>query len=200
MDFLLAALGDRLGDLRLGGPLLNLDLDIVVVDTTSTYCEVDVADDRPTCSPNPRSTTAPASRPSTGRAGSASTPSAATTAPRWSSRLAVTRDGIPVRCWTFPGSESDQWILRTVRDDPGSWNLHRLVWVADAGFAPPPTAPTSPAVAGTTYTPRSCATPPPRPPRRWPAPAATTTSPTTFGSRTCGSHRVAGARAGAGRS
>jgi hypothetical protein len=50
MDFLLAALGDRLGDLRLGVHLLNLDLDIVVVDTTSTYWEVDVADDRPTCS------------------------------------------------------------------------------------------------------------------------------------------------------
>ena len=54
--------------------LLNLDLDIVVVDTTSTYWEVDVADDRPTCSPNPRSTTAP---------GSASPPTTATTGPRW---------------------------------------------------------------------------------------------------------------------
>ena len=39
-----------------------------------------------------------------------------------------------MRCWTFPGSESDQWIIRTVRDDLGSWNLHRR-WVADAGFA-----------------------------------------------------------------
>ncbi len=38
-------------------------------------------------------------------------------------------------CWTFPGSESDRRIIRTVRDDLGSWNLHRLVWVADAGFA-----------------------------------------------------------------
>ena len=49
--------------------------------------------------------------------------------------MAVTRDGIPVRCWTFPGSESDQRIIRTVKDDLGAWNLHRLVWVADAGFA-----------------------------------------------------------------
>ena len=49
--------------------------------------------------------------------------------------MAVTRDGIPVRCWTFPGSESDQRIIRTVRDDLGAWNLHRLVWVADRGFA-----------------------------------------------------------------
>ena len=26
-------------------------------------------------------------------------------------------------------------IIRTVKDDLGAWNLHRLVWVADAGFA-----------------------------------------------------------------
>ena len=49
--------------------------------------------------------------------------------------MAVTRDGIPVRCWTFPGSESDQRIIRTVKDDLGAWNLRRMVWVVDAGFA-----------------------------------------------------------------
>ena len=49
--------------------------------------------------------------------------------------MAVTRDGIPVRCWTFPGSESDQRIIRTVKDDLGAWNLRRMVWVADRGFA-----------------------------------------------------------------
>ena len=40
-----------------------------------------------------------------------------------------------MRCWTFPGSESDQRIIRTVKDDLGAWQLRRLVWVADAGFA-----------------------------------------------------------------
>ena len=49
--------------------------------------------------------------------------------------MAVTRDGIPVRCWTFPGNEQDQKIIRTVKDNLGSWNLRRLVWVADRGFA-----------------------------------------------------------------
>jgi hypothetical protein len=43
--------------------------------------------------------------------------------------VTVTRDGIPVRCWIFPGSDSDQRIIRTVRNDLGSGNLHRLVWV-----------------------------------------------------------------------
>jgi hypothetical protein len=46
--------------------------------------------------------------------------------------MAVTRDGIPVRCWTFPGSTGDQKIIRRVK---GGWNLRRLVWVADRGFA-----------------------------------------------------------------
>src|SRR5512142_1535015 len=50
--------------------------------------------------------------------------------------MAVTRDGIPVRCWTFPGNEQDQKIIRTVKDDLGAWNPRRLVWVADRGFAP----------------------------------------------------------------
>jgi transposase len=49
--------------------------------------------------------------------------------------MAVTRNGIPVRCWTFPGSESDQRIIGTIKDDRGAWNLHRLMWCADAGFA-----------------------------------------------------------------
>lgn len=49
--------------------------------------------------------------------------------------MAVTRDGIPVRCWTFPGNTGDQKIIRTVKDDLAGWNLRRMVWVADRGFA-----------------------------------------------------------------
>jgi Transposase len=48
--------------------------------------------------------------------------------------MAVTRDGIPVRCWTFPGNESDQVLIRKVVDDLRSWKLHRVVWVLDRGF------------------------------------------------------------------
>ena len=49
--------------------------------------------------------------------------------------MAVTRDGVPVRCWTFPGDTADTAIIRTVKDDLAGWNLHRMVWVADRGFA-----------------------------------------------------------------
>ena len=49
--------------------------------------------------------------------------------------MAVTRDGVPVRCWTFPGNTADTSIIRAVKDDLAGWNLHRMVWVADRGFA-----------------------------------------------------------------
>ncbi len=49
--------------------------------------------------------------------------------------MAVTHDGIPVRGWTFPGSTGDQKIIRRVKDDLGGWNLRRVAWVADRGFA-----------------------------------------------------------------
>jgi len=49
--------------------------------------------------------------------------------------MAVTRDGVPVRCWTFPGNTTDTAIIRTVTGDLDGWNLHRMVWVADRGFA-----------------------------------------------------------------
>jgi IS4 transposase len=49
--------------------------------------------------------------------------------------MAVTREGIPVRCWTFPGNASDQLIMRRVHDDLAGWKLNRVLWVADRGFS-----------------------------------------------------------------
>jgi hypothetical protein len=48
--------------------------------------------------------------------------------------MAVTRQGIAVRVWTFPGSASDQQIIRKVRDDLRGWNLSSVIWVLDRGF------------------------------------------------------------------
>ncbi|HEY5988195.1 MAG TPA: hypothetical protein VIV12_17745 [Streptosporangiaceae bacterium] len=49
--------------------------------------------------------------------------------------LAVTREGIPVRVWAFPGNSAEQLLLRTVKDDPRSWDLTRVIWVTDRGFS-----------------------------------------------------------------
>ena len=48
--------------------------------------------------------------------------------------MAVTRRGIPVRVWTFAGNSSDQVIIRKVRDDLRGWKLARVIWVLDRGF------------------------------------------------------------------
>lgn len=49
--------------------------------------------------------------------------------------MAVTREGIPIRCWCWPGSTGDQALIRQVKADLRAWKLSRVVWVADRGFA-----------------------------------------------------------------
>jgi hypothetical protein len=134
MDFLLDALEEIASEVFSSvAHLLNLDCDIVFVDTTSTYWEVEVADDL-----------AELADPTQDEGGSPS--ESGTRAfghskdfrgdlPQVVIAMAVTRDGIPVRCWTFPGNTADTAIIRTVKDDLDGWNLRRLVWVADRGFA-----------------------------------------------------------------
>ena len=139
MDFLLDALPEIAGEIFGSvATLLNLDLDLVFVDTTSTYWESDVADDLADLQdPVPDDEEGDGLRRPLEAATRAFGHSKdhRTDAPQVVIAMAVTRDGVPVRCWTFPGNENDQAIIRTVKDDLGSWNLHRLVWVADRGFA-----------------------------------------------------------------
>jgi transposase len=49
--------------------------------------------------------------------------------------LAVTRDGIPVRVWCWPGNTADSALIRQVKDDMRDWSLGRVIWVADRGFS-----------------------------------------------------------------
>ena len=48
--------------------------------------------------------------------------------------LAVTKDGLPVRSWVFPGNTTDVKTIETVRKDLRDWNLNRTLFVADAGI------------------------------------------------------------------
>jgi hypothetical protein len=136
MDFLLEALGEVAAEVFASvAQLLNLDLDIVFVDTTSSHWQVDVADDA-----------ADLADPVAGDDGTTRPTEQAVRTfghskdhrpdlPQVVIAMAVTRDGVPVRCWTFPGNTNDQSIIRTVKDDLGGWGLRRMVWVADRGFA-----------------------------------------------------------------
>jgi transposase len=48
--------------------------------------------------------------------------------------LAVTREGLPVRCWVFPGNTTDVDTVERVRKDLKGWKLGRALFVADAGM------------------------------------------------------------------
>lgn len=118
--------------------LLNLEVDLLFFDTTSTYFELDEADE-------------PVARDERGQV--LSEPDAETSARRSGFRtyghskdhrsdlpqvvvgMAVTREGIPVRVWSWPGSTSDSALIREVKDDLAGWTLSRVVWVSDRGFA-----------------------------------------------------------------
>jgi len=135
MDFLLDALEEIAGEIFGSvAHLLNLDLDIIFVDTTSTYFELDVADELADLQDTVDDDGV--SRPvENGARAFGHSKDHRTDLPQVVIAMAVTRDGVPVRCWTFPGNTADTSIIRTVKDDLAGWNLHRMVWVADRGFA-----------------------------------------------------------------
>ena len=135
MDFLLDALDEIASEIFTSvAHLLNLDLDIVFVDTTSTYWELETADTDPELA-DPAVDDALHNPAEEARRGFGHSKDHRDDLPQVVIAMAVTREGIPVRCWTFPGDTADTAIIRTVKDDLGGWGLRRLVWVADRGFA-----------------------------------------------------------------
>jgi len=135
MDFLLDALGEIAAEVFAAvAHLRNLDLDIVFVDTTSTYWEVEGADEIADLQDTVDDDGV--SRPGeSGKRAFGHSKDFRTDLPQVVIAMAVTRDGVPVRCWTFPGNTADTAIIRTAKDDLDGWNLRRMVWVADRGFA-----------------------------------------------------------------
>jgi Transposase DDE domain len=135
MDFLLDALDEIAGEVFGSvAHLLNLDLDIVFVDTTSTYWETETADDDLELA-DPAADDEHSSPAEAGTRAFGHSKDHRGDLPQVVIAMAVTRDGVPVRCWTFPGDTADTAIIRTIKDDLGGWGLRRLVWVADRGFA-----------------------------------------------------------------
>jgi transposase len=49
--------------------------------------------------------------------------------------MAVTRSGIPVRVWCWPGNTADSALIRQVKSDMRDWLLGKVIWVADRGFS-----------------------------------------------------------------
>src|SRR5205823_11521010 len=101
--------------------LLNLEVDLLFFDTTSTYFERDEPEAGPDGAPGFRALGhSKDHRPDL---------------PQVVIGLAVTREGIPVRVWVGPGNTSDQTVVGQVKDDLAGWRLGRVVWVVDRGFS-----------------------------------------------------------------
>jgi len=48
--------------------------------------------------------------------------------------LAVTKEGIPVRCWVLPGNTQDMKTVQMIKNDLKGWRLSRCIWVMDRGM------------------------------------------------------------------
>jgi transposase len=107
--------------------LLNLEVDVLFFDTTSTYFERDTED------PDEPGEGDHAGREGFRRYGKSK--DHRDDLPQIIIGLAVTREGIPVRCWCWPGNTQDQTVLAEVKDDLRAWKLGRVITVVDRGFS-----------------------------------------------------------------
>jgi Transposase DDE domain len=122
--------------------LLNLEVDLLFFDTTSTYFELEGSDEP--AARDERGGRLPEAQAgvSSSEAGEAAgfrtygkSKDSRDDLPQIVIGMAVTRDGIPVRCWCWPGNASDQKLIRQVKDDMRDWTLSKIVWVTDRGFS-----------------------------------------------------------------
>ena len=98
---------------------MNLEVDLLFFDTTSTYFERDEAE-----------------RDVVDEDGNVIRPAFRVHGKSKDSRddlpqvviaMAVTRTGIPVRVWCWPGNTGDQELIRQAKDDLRAWKLSRVV-------------------------------------------------------------------------
>jgi hypothetical protein len=114
--------------------LLNLDVELIFYDTTSLHFEIDAMDQghdeedlvEGSIAAGAKTYQAPRQRgmAKNGRSD----------APQIVIGLAVTRDGLPVRHWVFPGNTVDVTTVAQVKADLKGWKLSRCVFVGDAGL------------------------------------------------------------------
>ena len=95
--------------------LLNLTVDMIFFDTTNTYFEMD----------DPGDSELLAFGKSKHKRNDL---------PQVTIRLAVTREGIPVRCWVLPGNQNDAKCVDQVQRDLNDWKLGNVIWAMDRGM------------------------------------------------------------------
>jgi hypothetical protein len=101
--------------------LFNLEVDLLFFDTTSTYFETGHRDPS-------------VEQEDTFRVRNPNSKDHRSDLPQVVIGMAVTRQGLPIRVWTWPGNTSDMSVIQQVKDDLRAWKLTRVVWVTDRGF------------------------------------------------------------------
>ena len=95
--------------------LLNLTVDLIFFDTTNTYFEMEDTNNSELLafgkSKHKRDDL-----------------------PQVTIGLAVTREGIPVRCWVLPGNQNDAKCVDKVQKDLNDWRLGNVIWAMDRGM------------------------------------------------------------------
>jgi transposase len=105
--------------------LFNADVDLIFWDTTTLYCEIDDEDEE---SEPWQTRMIPALRKrGHNKEGRDNNPQVVV-------GLALTRDGLPVRSWVFPGNTADVTTITHLKDDLRGWRLNRCVFVGDSGM------------------------------------------------------------------
>ena len=117
--------------------LLNLEVDLLFFDTTSTYFELDEDDELLWRDERgkPVDEGDPAAVKQAGFRTHGKSKDSRDDLPQVVVGMAVTRTGIPVRVWCWPGNSNDSALIRQVKTEMRDWTLSRIVWVADRGFA-----------------------------------------------------------------
>ena len=95
--------------------LMNLTVDLIFFDTTNTYFEME----------DPGDSDLLAYGKSKHKRDDL---------PQITIGLAVTREGIPIRCWVLPGNQNDAKCVDQVQKDMNDWKLGNVIWAMDRGM------------------------------------------------------------------
>jgi transposase len=99
--------------------LMNLEVDLIYFDTTSSYFEVDPSE-APEDEAFRKQGFSKDKRPDLLQVVIG---------------LAVTKEGIPIRSWVWPGNTMDMTVIQEVKNDLVGWKLGRVISVMDRGFS-----------------------------------------------------------------
>jgi hypothetical protein len=99
--------------------LFNLDVDLIFYDTTTASFSIDY-EDEDDVEEDPLRLYGKSKE--------------GTWTPQVVVALAVTREGLPVRSWVFPGNTTDVTTVEQIKADLKGWKLGRALFVADSGM------------------------------------------------------------------